>query len=373
MTKFVKMSLAAAVAVAGLSSTASAADMMMDKTSFSGKVYVEQIVKTDDKSSSSTDGNSVAQFDIDFDITGKSKINDTLTAVVGIQADGGKESENATENSNVDMNNAYFAYANKGLSVKMGRMDIETPNTDGEEGEGTFAAYTVGSITAAGAFFVNNAIGVTDRDFNSAIAAKDATDISKNSEVSALALLGSAGPINFELWQVSLSSLVSNTTAVLGGEFSGVSVEARHATTDYENKALKDGATTKLTIAGKVSNLGLTGIYFSTDKDNAAYVSDASSANAVELVNLTTDHSTADASIVALIGSLPVGEKGTVTISYGDGEVGKVDVSEYVLQYGHKIAKSTKMTVRYAGYEEEYNTGGDREKTHARVDVKYSF
>ena len=355
MTKFVKMSLAAAVAVAGISTTASA----MDNTSYSGKLYVEQIAST-----SGSNASTVNSWDIDIDVTAKTKITDTLSSVVTVQADGGSSDQVGTYATGVNVDSLYFQYANAGAAVMWGAQDINTPNTDGEDGDGIMATYTAGSITAAAAYFPNNGV-------------------STGNDVSAVAVLGSAGPVNFEAWNVNIAGKgaagSSNTTLVVGGDFGPVSAEVRSATTSYNATGTKDGSTMKLSVSGKASSVGITGIYFSTDKDGAALVTDPSSSNSIELVNLAHSNSFYDTTLMALIVSAPVSEMGSVSVSYGTGDLSTTqsvaaatDVSELVLQYNHKIAKSTKMSVRYADYTQE-TAGVSTDKTHARVDLKYSF
>eukprot|EP01155_Anaeramoeba_flamelloides_P044253 Anaeramoba_flamelloidesc37963_g1_i1.p1 GENE.c37963_g1_i1~~c37963_g1_i1.p1 ORF type:complete len:280 (+),score=33.34 c37963_g1_i1:90-929(+) len=276
MTKFVKMSLAAAVAVAGFNSTASA----MENTSFSGKLYVEDIYKTSESAGTTT---SSAGFDIDFDLTAKTKITDNLTGVVRVEADGelydndesssvsyvsntnqtsNVTSTTGTSGTNVNVDNAYFTYADMGASLKMGRQDIDTPTTDGELGEGVFVTYTMGGITVAGANYSTN-------------------EIAANDPIHAVAVLGTVGPVNFEAWNVVVAGTtgITNNTLVVGGTFGPVTAEVRHATTEYDAAGSKDGATSKVTVSTKAGNIGLTGLVITTDDDGAAFVTDASSAN----------------------------------------------------------------------------------------------
>ncbi len=363
MTKFVKMSLAAAVAVAGLTSTATAGSL--DNTSFSGKLYTEHHAST-----ASSSAPTVTGWEIDFTLTGKTKISDTLTMVTSFEADGDNNDQTKTADAAVGLEDAYFAYANKGAAVKFGRQGISTPNTDGEDGEGAMATYTAGSITAAAAYFPSNSI-------------------STGNDITAAALLGSAGPVNFEAWQVNIAGKgavgSSNTTLVVGGAVSGVSVELRNASTSYNDaNGQKDGNAIKAVVSGKVSNVSLTGIYYTTDKDGGATITDPSSANAAELVYLTTHdkanaRGVADLDLVAGVVSAPVADKTTAIVKYGMADIGpNTEASELVLQVNYKLAKSTTASVRYADYSTETgatatSAASTTDKTHTRLDITYKF
>ena len=362
MKKIIKMSLVAAVAVAGLSTTAAAED-----TKFSGKLYVEHHTSTSDKSGDSTDGESKSGFEIDFDITGKKKISDTLTAVVGIEADSDKNDQDYTANTGTEkaviLDDAHFVYAKDAVAVKFGRQGMGTPTTDGELGEGVLASYTMGDITAVGAHFSN-----THAKFG------NATAMTGNSAY-ALALLGTAGPVNFELWDVDVSSHSTNLTAVVSAKVAGWTLGLRHATTDYRNDD-PDGVTTIVSVAGKAGKLGLTALMVQTDKDGGAFTTDKSSKNAAELTYFASKD-LEDATAFVVIASMPFTDTVSGTVKYGtasfDQDGSSSDkASEIVGQVNYKLAKSTTLTGRYSMYTEDIG-GVDTDKSQARVDLTYKF
>jgi len=360
MKNIIKMSLVAAVAVAGLSTSAAA----VDTTTFSGKVYVENTFSTNDTNdaNATTAGQSVSAFDIDFDLTAKTKITDTLTAVVRVQADTGSTEKEVTKNETVTMDNVYFAYANNGVSAMFGKQDIKTPNTDGEKGEGLVASYTMGSVTAVGAHFSSN--GITS-------VTGTTTDLT-NTDISALALLGTTGPVNFELWNVGVQNHSTNMTAVVSGKVAGLSLSARYATTDFEDAAEKDGVSTILSASGTVANIKLGAKYITSDTDNAAFVTDNSSANTVELVNFVAGNK-ANASAYMINASMPITDTLTGAVKYGTIDYNaNDDANEVVVQLSYAAAKSTTITARYADYTETVSTV-NTDKSQARIDVTYKF
>jgi hypothetical protein len=370
MTKMIKMSLVAAVAVAGMTTVASAADV-----SYKGKLYVENLMGTTDTAGTET---SSSGFEIDFDVTGTAKINDNFSAVVGIEADSDSDDTDTTKNvaaKGVTVDDAHFVYANNGLTAKFGRQAIDTPTTDGELGEGILAAYNLGNVTVAAAHHANNEIG------QSTAQAGGASD-----GASALAVLGSAGPVNFQLWQVNVSSHSENTTLVASGKAGDVSLGLRHATSEFAATGTKDGVTTIVTAGAKAGKIGLSGALYTTDKEGAAFTTDPSSANAVELVNFKADRSTAhryDATGIILGASIPMDSGYSAAIKYGTldfktsaTDTKDDDASELVLQLNKKFDKALNGSVRYATYSQSVNTAGttvDTDKTQLRADLTYKF
>ncbi|MEA3512030.1 MAG: hypothetical protein U9R37_00365 [Campylobacterota bacterium] len=346
MKKMIKLSLVAAMSVASLNTVASAADV-----DYSGKLYVENYVGTEEVGSA--DAVNTSGFEIDFDVTGKAKVTDNLTAVVGLEADSDRKEYAGAANEGVDVDDAHFVYAKGDATVIFGRQAIDTPTTDGENGEGTLASYKFGNFTAVGAYFENN-------------------DVVASSTASALALLGKAGPVNLELWQVGVSDHSTHNTAVLSVEAAGWTIGGRLATSTYDAAGAKDGSTMIISAAGKVSNIGLTAALLTTHEDGAAFVTDASSANTAELVHFTAKgHADTTATIVTA--SMPVSDDTSVALKFGTASIGDDDTaSEVVLQANYKLAKSTTLTARYASYTQDVSDV-ETNKTQGRVDLTYKF
>ena len=82
------MSLVAALAVAGLSQTASAGSLeeAIKGVSISGKMEVEYDY-SDSETSGTTADNTTNSWDLDWDVTAKIPVNDNVTAVFGLEGD----------------------------------------------------------------------------------------------------------------------------------------------------------------------------------------------------------------------------------------------------------------------------------------------
>jgi hypothetical protein len=366
MKKTLKLSLVAAVAVAGLTSTAVAAD----KVSYSGKVYVENFAE------SMGDSNDMTGYDIDFDLTGKAKINDSFTAVVEVQADGGTKDNEKSGHTNVTMSKAYFAYANSGLALNVGRQAISTPTTDGETGEGAKASYTMGNITAAAAHFGNNPYSKEVGGIK----------VSNNQDTHAVAVLGTAGPANFELWNVAIADYFTSNTIVLGAKAAGVSFGVRYSSTNYEDKKdancattkTKDGKTTIVNVGAEVAKVNLSFKYLMNDEEGATMTTSSASANTIELVKLNV-RNMADTKAFLLGVKAPITTTLTASVDYlsvtqtmAAGTVAKKDVTdtEVAVKVSNKFAKSLTGTIRYATLTAD-KTAND--KKQLRADLTYKF
>jgi len=361
MTKMIKMSLVAAVAVAGFTTSASAMD-----TSYTGKLYVENHATT------VKDTQTVTGYDIDFDVKATTKINDNFTAIVGIQADADRKDDKSAKGkeatvdkngaivvtdkkeevtgSAVTMDKANLNYANNGFTLKFGRQGINTPTTDGETGEGVLATYAVAKgITLAAAHFGNNKIADTDAH--------------------ALAVLGSVSGVNFQLWNVGVAGVVENNTISASTTVEGIALGARYAMSDFDTAGVADGKTAIVTVGGKVSDVSLSFAYLVNGSGNAAFTTDASSANTAELVKFSAQN-TADVKAFIIGASAPVSDTMSASLKYGSADVGSASISEVVAQLNNNFAKNLTGSVRYAAYS---GLTSASDQTQMRADLKYSF
>jgi hypothetical protein len=349
MTKMIKLSLAAAVATAGMTTIASAADV-----SYKGKVYVEHYT------TSVNDAHSTRNFDIDADITATVKINDNFSAVATLEADT-ENDDTYIYNQPAVLNDTNFVYTNAGATVVFGRQGINTPNTDGENGEGVVASYTTNGLTAVVAHFINNDAYLHN--------------YSGDVDVNAVALLGSVSGVDFELWNVAAAGVATNNTLVVGSNVAGISLGLRYATTSWDDDhyyygGKKDGSTMIFSAGANVSGVDVSFAYLVTGEDGAAYTTDASSANTAELDNFTAAGS-ADTTAMILGASMDIGSGYAVAFDYGTADIGDDDdISEMVLTVSKSFAKDLSGSVYYSDYK---GTTTASDKATAGVDLTYKF
>jgi hypothetical protein len=364
MKKIAKLSLVAAMAVTA--ANAAALEEAIKNVDVSGKVYVETIANTDQTANGSTD----TLTDIEVDVTVKAKVNDNVTAVVRAQADNTStedvEDAKIAGDQNVSIDNVYFSYANGGLTVNTGKQDINTPNTDGENGNGVLALYNAGFATFAAAHYISS-------------------EISKN-DVSAVAALGSFGPVNAEAWYVRLNGDSDHYTFVASTKLAGVNLGARHAISEADAAGSNDASTTKITASANFGAFGLNAAFVSTDKDGAATVTDASSANTYELSQLglvdddtkITDLEVADATIWA-VGASYTMDAMKYQVDYADfesdlstsGDITEADELRFRATY--TMSKNFKVMGTYSIYEGSREDNTKVENNSARLEAKYSF
>ncbi|NQY20668.1 MAG: porin [Campylobacteraceae bacterium] len=346
MKKLVRMSLVAAVAVAGFTTSASAVEGL----STSGKFVVKVQAATDKLAD-----NTKSLHDIDFDVKLNQKINDNLSGVVVVQGDSKQKTNESASKQNINISNAYFNYDNSGFNATLGLQDINTPVTDGELGAGLLVTYSpVENVTLAAAHFLSN-------------------EIVAKSDISALALIVSAGPVNLELWRTSISGYKATTSATIGGTFGPVSVDALYAVTSDESGANgDDGKTAKISLGFDAGVAEFRAAYYTTDKKGGALATDTGAQTAFELdeFSLTGE---ADAKAFMIGATVPVSDF-NISLDYLSADyLGNMDASELAFGVNTKVAKTTTVSVGYSMVEVETESVTTKEENIASFKVKYTF
>jgi len=359
MKKFAKMSLVAAVAVAGLTNvSASSLEEAVKNTDVSGKVYVEFVADDNGVAGGST----ATTTDLDFDITFKSKVNDNVTSVVRMQADAAPAEGATSSNHTFDLDLLYFNYAKNNLSVDFGRFGLDTPSTDGNQAEGVNASYKLDMVTLGAGYAVSSETTTGDLAYASA--------------------MGTVGPVNLEAWYVAFSPATvdagKNFTFAASTTVEGFNLAARYATTDYNTASTEDGKTFKLTASTTISNVSVHGTYLTTAEEGAAYQEDWSDANGYELSQLDLGElstNAADSTLWALGAAIPVNAV-TYALDYAtlSEDVSNQEAQELRLRATHKMSSNFTIMATYSMYDEEDASGATTvENDSSRIDFKYSF
>jgi hypothetical protein len=130
-----------------------------------------------------------------------------------------------------DVDNMYFTYTNGALTVQAGRQPLGAPTTDngyrGEKGTGIVALYNLGSVTLAGAFY--NTSDITSNYFSLPL---------DDNEVSALAAIGSFGPVNAQIWGIQMTNTIDHLIFV---QVDGQVIDGLTLKGQYINTKLGDG------------------------------------------------------------------------------------------------------------------------------------
>ena len=382
MTKMIKLSLAAAVAVAGFTTSAAAADL--SNTTFSGKVEVEYDYSS--KKVDSGDETTTNKYDLDIDVKAKTKISDTWTSIVVVQADTAPDVKTGNADggnkANVDIPVMLFQYSNGTTTAKIGRQGglNATPFFDDERGDGAVVLHTVGPVTLAAAHFDNVNFGLIANDTATTPGTTNPVQATLNDNpVNAIAAIGSFGPVNASLWFADVSNTLDAASLNLNGKFGIVSVDLTHTELEVEKAYVgtatglsKDNSLTKLVVSAPVGPVTLTAGYGTTDKKGGlvAFNNDASAAFTLDNVSLNGQ---ADADAILLAVSGKIGAV-TASLSFLDADLaGKAKADEMLVKVAYPLAKALKLTASYSDYSVTDAGSVKTDSAAASVALEYKF
>eukprot|EP00792_Barthelona_sp_PAP020_P000501 TRINITY_DN1079_c0_g1_i3.p1 TRINITY_DN1079_c0_g1~~TRINITY_DN1079_c0_g1_i3.p1 ORF type:complete len:241 (+),score=78.86 TRINITY_DN1079_c0_g1_i3:98-820(+) len=234
MKKFAKLSLVAAIAVAGATS-ASAVDLTeaIKGVDISGNITYEYKDKKIEKTGGASVDRNVQENEYDAELTAKIPVNDIVTAVAKFDVtgntsdDGNNEIESTVAGDakpGVTLEDVYFSFALPYATINAGKQNIPGPFTDGAQGTGIVALVPVGPVTLAGGYFVNHSVG------GQAVKAADAFE---------LAALASLGPVNAEFWYADVSNVLDAYNIKAAATFGTVKVIRKKNKKKEKNKTSK--------------------------------------------------------------------------------------------------------------------------------------
>jgi len=371
MKKMIKLSLVAAVAVAGLSTTASAGSLeeAIKGTSIKGQVTVGNETSAFKNAGVAN----VNQWEYDVDATFTTKVTDTITSTVGFQSDLDQSRTAGNSDAGVTNTKAYFTAKTSVATVMVGKQKVGTPFLDDNRGNGIVALVPAGPVTIAAAYF---------NGFNGS----DAGGAFDTADVMALAALGKAGPVNFAAWYVD-TSIATATNINVKGKFGPANVEVNHASAELDAAGSKAETLTKVIASMKMGEVTLTGAYAMTnDKSGAtarthgvALASDQDAAanfqgHVIELDGL-------DGASAFLIGASTKVAGASVGAHYVSASSDKttgsnVDATELAANVSYALAKSLSVNAYYAIYDAENATTGvtaNSSETETQINISYKF
>jgi len=368
MKKFAKMSLVAAVAVAGLTSYSSAASLeeAIKDTSISG--YLRYRFNTDHETSSQDTTNEAK-----IVVVTKTKVNDNVTATTKWA----KADSSATQSFAVPMTQLYFTYANGPLTVNVGRTPLVSPLTDnGNQGDGIVATYGLGPVTLAGAYY-NSTYAASSGAFNGSEA------LSKYG----VGILGSVEMVNFAGWYMSVADDLN------GANVNDIDVYSLQADatvgpvsgyvfySDMEDDVTRLNQDISFLKAGLSGDLGMFSVnldYIKTGEDSADTTIDGDTDAYANFGYLTIDTMLINDLDAWNVGaSVKATDDITLSAGYLFGDDGADnDVNELHLAAKYQMSKNFYVLGRYSVGEDETGdivtaNGGDF--TNSRIELKYSF
>lgn len=382
MTKIVKLSLAAAVAVAGLTTSASAQKLTdaIQGVDFSGSVeYRMEHRQLDDASTNGENAKIVLKVG--------TSVNDSVRfnalAVVNGQAQSQGDDTGFTQGS-PNINVAKFTYTNGALAVVAGMQELKTPWTDAGDGaraNGVLATYNLGAATLAATHY---------RDSQQGIDASNGNPIARDADLNALAVIGKAGPVAYQAWYMDVNnhdSVGAKATALtLDATFGIVALNFSHATLKGDSGTLDKQKLTKLVAtvdAGPVAVVlgaakgGSDGDLVLTDADakvgfQSWNIRAGQNVNVNGVSTSTESLKAYTAAVVAPVGPVSLKVQYTTAKPFTSSDA---KIKETLVQVSYKMSKNFSTYLRLAdvAYNADAEAVGFADFKRARLSLKYTF
>ncbi|MDY3201220.1 MAG: major outer membrane protein [Arcobacter sp.] len=425
MKKIAKLSLVAAVAVAGLTTAnAQPLEEAIKNVDVSGSV----VYRYNDYSNDETD-NSDVQNNYKVALNLSSKVNEDVKFnsrfVVGgadsgfAALDSGKTSD---QNVDVTLSHAYFGYTGiANTTVNIGKQGLTTPwtvaiDSDNNEqtGTGALALSTVGPVTLAAAYFnqsnldkssdakistTDNAGAASDIKIadNSGNPQPVGTVLDGSQDIVTVGAIAALDFVTLDAWYLDLNDKFDSYTigAKADFKFDGgkIGVDARYTSLSLDDTLLKtyagvglneDNALAKIALTGNVGIVNAKVAYGWTDKDGGLTAADNDAVTTMNGWN-TTVNGKADADYWQTTLGVNVLPELNLSANYnnlqytGLGTNGAdIEEEELYAQLTYKMSKNLNTYIRYGTYTKEYqsgvNNGNDiNDDTRGRLQVEYTF
>ena len=369
------MSLVAAVAVTGLSTTSFAQPLedAIKNVEVSGVVTY----RYNDKESTNLRGHEQDNnYKISMDV--KSKVNEDVTAnmrfIVGSPSNGPatlSTSTNGDQSVNVTLSEVNFVYTGlANTSIIVGKQGLFTPFTvarddmDNEStGTGIVAVTSVGPATFAAAYFNQTNLNTTTET----VAFTGSEDV-----VFASAAVAFAG-INLDAAYIDVSDYFDAYTLGLSGSFDisdlNLSPYVRYSSLDLDNVST-DNNLWKLGLRAQMGIFGAHIGYGETDKEGGVVGTDVTSETGYDEHWNVTLTGNADAEVFYLDANAQVTPTINLALAYSemDKKAGN-DEDEVYGQITYDMSKNFNTWVRFGSYDID----GEDSRTVGRLQVQYTF
>lgn len=406
MKKIAKLSLVAAVAVAGLTTAnAQPLEEAIKNVDVSGSVVYRYNDYNNDVSDTSSQTNN---YKIGLNLA--SKVNEDVKLntrfIVGKKANAGFEQlGNATgdtadldTNADVSLSNVYFGYTGiQNTTVNVGKQGLTTPwtvaiDSDNNEqtGTGILALSTVGPVTLAAAYFdqtnLNASSDTKISTLNGNSGANFAGILDGSEDVATVGAIAVAGPVTVDAWYLDTQDVFDTYTVGAKASFdlSGVKlgVDARFASLTLDEDFFgigTDNTIAKIALTAKAGIVDAKVIYATTDKDGGLTATDNDAVTTVNGWN-TTVNGKADADYwqttlgVDILSNLNLSANYN-NLQYVNGSADDLTEEELYAQLVYKMSKNLSTYVRYGTYTKDNDTTNTEvnDDVRGRLQVEYTF
>ncbi|MFV7790986.1 major outer membrane protein [Aliarcobacter lanthieri] len=411
MRKISKLSLVAAVAVAGFSTAnAQPLEEAIKNVEVSGSVvYRYNDIKAKDKvNGQTTNENADVNNNYKIALNLSSKVNDYVKFnsrfIIGGDDSGFANldtSDNGDQNVDVTLSNAYFALtAIPNTTVNIGKQGLTTPwtvavDSDGNEqtGTGVLALTTVGPVTGAAGYFNQtniNRSGNHPAKTNSLVLPTKTFNPGSR-DIAVVGLIGDLDFVKLDAWYLNADELFDTYSLSAKANFdlaenAKIGLEARYVQLELEDDVAtllnRDDKNSmfRFAVDGKVSIVNAKVAYTTTDKKGGLTALDNDAQNTTLGWNLTSNN-TFDADYWQGVIGVDILDNLNLSANYGqikhkEGNFAGADTlkdKEYYAQLTYKMSKNLNTYVRYGKLEEKVNGDKQTDDTVGRLQVEYTF
>ncbi|MAD41492.1 MAG: hypothetical protein CL623_03770 [Arcobacter sp.] len=383
MRKLAKLSLVAAVAVAGLTNVnAASLEEAIKGVDVSGQFrYRFQEKKVENESNLAGNNNETGS-DVEIEVTAKIPVTENVTAVIKVDNVNDDSDANISKGS-VDIEDYYFSYNAGAVTVNAGQQNIPGRMTDGAEGDGIVALYNMGAFTVGAAGFANHDVENTNLN---------GTEFDHKGLVSAIAM-GNVGPVSVLAQYASVLDTMDSYNIKADANFDMVKAGVEFTASDLDENAKNtintvngttygsdDRSTLKAYVSGNVGIVSASLTYAKTGDNGSGSIDSQLTQEGLEtpaeylLWNLGTSNN-ADMDLYAIDASVAITPKLSLRAAYAAGEIGNLagnDVEEVLGQISYKVSKNLNTYVRYAEFDTS-STSDNNDGQRGRVEIKYTF
>jgi len=290
-------------------------------------------------------------------------------------------------NPSTSLSNANFAYTGiKNTSVTVGKQGLATPYTTAvmideneQTGTGILALSTVGPVTLGGAYFnQTNLQNTKDKALNGVF---DGTE-----NISALAAIATFAPVTVDAWYLDMENNFDTYTLGAKSDFKlgevALGADARWASLTPKSD-LADLITDKTNTIAKIALTAKAGIvngkvaYATTSKDGGITGLDSDAVTVLKGWNLHT-LGKADADYWQAVAGVDILSNLNLSANYGNlqyvtGGTTDVEEEEVYGQLTYKMSKNLTTYVRYGNYTKDTANTTTVDATQGRLQVAYTF
>ena len=433
MKKIAKLSLVAAVAVAGLTTAnAQPLEEAIKNVDVSGSVVYRYNDYRNNSNAGGTNPTATNENNYKVGLNLSSKVNDDVKFnsrfVVGQPSSNGgaagadgnsgfatlNSSDNGDQNVDVALTNAYFGYT--GLSnttVNVGKQGLTTPwtvavDTDGNEqtGTGILALSTVGPVTLAGAYFNQTTLDhSTDSSLNGTklYGGTAATAVLNGAaDIMTVGAIGTFAPVTVDAWYLDMQDTFDTYTlgAKVATTANGIALgaDARYVGLSFDKDVAQslvnvissngqveeDNGVAKLVLTADAGLIDGKLAYAKTNKSGGLTALD-NDASTTLLGWTLTSNGKADADYWQAVLGFDILSNLNLSANYGNvqyiqsaNSTTDVEEEEIYGQLLYKMSKNLNTYVRYGTYTKETTPAGgvttkNNDDTRGRLQVEYTF